>query len=47
MYQFIGDIDDTKAGGLESFLSYMNENFFTKGDPAIDGHHYHSIKKKL
>ena len=28
MYQFVGDIDDTKVGGLESLLNYMNENFF-------------------
>ena len=35
MYQCIGDINDTKVGGLESLLNYMNENFFTKGDPAI------------
>ena len=27
MNQFIGDINDTKAGGLESLLNYMNENF--------------------
>ena len=36
MYQFIGDINDTKAGGSESLLNYMNENFSTK-----DEHHYH------
>ena len=40
MYQLIGDI----IGGLESLLNYMAENFFTKGDPAINGHHYHIIK---
>ena len=34
MYQFIGDANDTKVGGLESLLNYMNENFFTKDDPA-------------
>ena len=46
MYQFIGDINDTKAGGLESLLNCMNENFFTKGDPAINEHHYHITKKQ-
>ena len=46
MYQFIGDINGTKAGGLEPLLSYMNENFFTKDDPAINGHHYHITKKQ-
>ena len=30
MYQFIGDINDTKVAGLESLLNYMNENIFSK-----------------
>ena len=47
MYQFIGDINDTKVGGLESLLNYMNENFFTKDDPAINEHHYHITKKQF
>ena len=46
MYQLIVDIDDTKAGGLESLLNYTNENFLTKDDPAINEHHYHSTKKQ-
>merc|ERR1711906_98948 len=46
MYQFIGDINDTKVGGLESLLNYMNDNFFTKDDPAINEHHYHITKKQ-
>ena len=46
MYQFIGDINDTKVGGLESLLNYMNENFFSKDDPAINEHHCHIIKKQ-
>ena len=41
MYQLPGDINDTKAGGLESLLIYMNENFSSKDDPAINEHHYH------
>ena len=40
MYQFIGDINDAKVGGLES-LNYMNGNFFSKDEPAINEHHYH------
>ena len=44
MYQFIGDINDTKVGGLESLLNYMTENVFTKDDPAINEHHYHITK---
>ena len=44
MYKFIGDTNDTKVGGLESLLNYMNENFFSKDDPAINGHHYHITK---
>ena len=46
MYQFIGDINDTKVGGLESLLNYMTENFFNKDDPAINEHHYHLTKKQ-
>ena len=45
MYQFIGGINDTKVGGLESLLNYMNENFSTKDDPAMNEHHYHITKK--
>ena len=44
MCQFIGDINDTKVGGLESLLNYMNGNFFTNDDPAINEHHYHITK---
>ena len=46
MYQFIGIINDTKVGGVESLLNYMNENCFSKDDPAINEHHYHTIKKQ-
>ena len=44
MYQFIGNINDTKVGGLDSVLTYMNENFFNKDGPAINEHHYHITK---
>ena len=44
MCQLIGDFDGTKVGGLQSLFNYMNENFFSKDDPAINGHHYHIIK---
>ena len=44
MYQFIGNINDTKVGVLESLLNFMNENTFSKDDPAINGHHYHITK---
>ena len=46
MYQFIGDINDTQVGGSESLLNYLNENLFTKDDPAINEHHYHITKKQ-
>ena len=46
MYQFIGEISDTKVGGLEPLLNYMTENFFNKDDPAINEHHYHITKKQ-
>ena len=45
MYQFIGDSNDTQVGGLEPLLNYMNENCFSKDDPAINEHHYHIIKR--
>ena len=47
MYQFIGDINDTKVAGLESLLNCMSENFFTKDDPAITEHHYHITKNNI
>ena len=46
MCQFIGDINDTKVGGLGSLLNYMNGNFFTQDDPAINEHHYHITEKQ-
>ena len=46
MYKFIGYINDTKFGGLESLLNYMNENIFNKDEPAINEHHYHITKKQ-
>ena len=46
MYQFIGDINDTKVAGLESLLNYMNENFFSKDEPAVNEHHYNITKKQ-
>ena len=29
-----------------ALLNYLNENFFTKDDPAINEHHYHITKKQ-
>ena len=46
MYQFICDINDTKTAGLESLLNYMNENFSSNDEPAINEHHYHITKKQ-
>ena len=46
MYQCIGEINDTKVGGLESSLNYMNENFFSKGEPAVNEYHYHITRKQ-
>ena len=39
MYQLMGIINDEKVGGLEPLLSYMGDNFFSKGGPAIHEHH--------
>ena len=46
MYQFIGNINDTKVGGLESLLNNMKENSFSKDEPAINEHHDHITKKQ-
>ena len=46
MYQFIGEVNDTKVGGLESLLNYMTEDFFTKDDPATNEHHCRITKKQ-
>ena len=46
MYEFIGDINDTKMLGLESILIYMNENFISKDEPAVNDHHYHITRKQ-
>ena len=46
MYQFIGEINNEKVAGLESLLNYMNENFFSKDEPAVNEHHYHITKKQ-
>ena len=47
MYQFIGPINDEQVAGLESSLNCMNENFFSKGEPAINEHHCHITKNNL
>ena len=44
MYQVIGITNDEKVPGSESALNYMNENPFSKDDPAINEHHYHNVK---
>ena len=36
MYQLTGIIDDTKVAGLESLLNYINENFVSKDEPAVN-----------
>ena len=36
MYRFISDSNDTRIAGLEPMLNYMNDNFYTKEDPAIN-----------
>ena len=46
MYQLTGIIKDTKVGGLESLLNYMNENFFNKNEPAVNEHNYHITRKR-
>ena len=46
MYQFIGDISDTKVPGLESLLTFMSEALFSKDDEAVNEHHYHITRKQ-
>ena len=47
MYQFLGDINNTKVAGLESVLSYINDNFFSKADPAVNELFYNTIKNNI
>ena len=47
MYQFLGDINDTKVAGLASLLNYMNENLFSKDEPAVNEHYYNITKKTI
>ena len=46
MYQFIGDIHDERVPGLESIINYINDNLFSKADPAVNEHYYNIIVKK-
>ena len=46
MYQLISIINDEKVGGLESLLNHMNENWFSKDDPAITKQPYNITKQK-
>ena len=46
MYQFIGDFNDEKVGGLEPLLNYMNETFYSKDNPLINEHNYHITKQR-
>ena len=47
MYQFIGDINDTKVAGLESILYHINDNFFSKADPAVNENYYNITKNNI
>ena len=47
MYQFFGDINDTKVAGLESILNHMNENFSSKDEPAVNEHCYNITKNNI
>ena len=44
MYQFIGDLNGERVPGSESILNYINENFFNKTAPAVNGHSYYITK---
>ena len=44
LYQFVGDMHDKRVPGLESILQYINENCFSKADPAVNGHSYYITK---
>ena len=42
--QSIVDINDKRAPGSEPILNYINENFFSKAEPAVNGHSYYITK---
>ena len=35
---------DERFPGLEHILNYVNENYVSKDEPAINEHHYHITK---
>ena len=45
--QLIGIINDEKVHGLERMLNYMNDNLFSKDDPATNEHHYHITQHNI
>ena len=45
-YQLTGIIDNTKVAGLESLLNYINENYFSKDEPAVNEHHFNITRKQ-
>ena len=46
MCQFIGDVHNTKVLGLERISTYVNE-FFRKGEPAVNIYNYYITRKQL
>ena len=46
MYKFLGEINGTKVAGLEPLLNCMNENFFSKDEPAVNEHCYNITKQQ-
>ena len=45
LYQFVGDIGDTKVPGSERIPNYMNEYLFSKNESASNEHHYRITNK--
>ena len=47
MYQLIGAINDERVPGPASSLNYINDNLYSKADPAINEHSYYITNKYI
>ena len=46
MYQLIGIINDTTVPALEPLLTYINEHYYSKYEPAINQHNYYITREQ-
>ena len=44
IYEFVGDMDDNKAPGLERIFNYISDNFFARNEGAGNQHIHNTTK---